>query len=63
MDCCTIFCVIGLFVLLAILSPLPIGIVGWVIDRVDGLLEKPNLTSDDDDDDDDIDDYEVWNSY
>jgi len=51
MDCISIFCILGLFVSLIVVSLLPIGIVGWIIDIVNKLLERPNPASDDDDDD------------
>ena len=51
MDCISIFCILGLFVSLIVVSLLQIGIVGWIIDIVNKLLERPNPASDDDDDD------------
>ncbi|MFC1710060.1 hypothetical protein ACFL0F_00160 [Patescibacteria group bacterium] len=45
----TLLCVIGSFVILAILSVLPITIFFWIIDRVSE--GGPSLASDDDDDD------------
>ena len=57
MDC---FCILGLFVSAVIVSLLPIGIVGWIIDRVDDLMTPKGTVHNDDDYDDADDGYSMY---